>query len=362
MRRLNPTFVLLAVICLSGLAVGQIVIPPDVLKKRVESNKPRPGKPTTGPAGTRPDIQRMLIDFRKAAGDGAKRRIAARKLLQLGPRGAKILRSAASSELSTRTTAYKKAFFSKSRGMGAAKYRTTGQARVEAWRNQFRSTGRVTKESLKAKAGPAMDALLGALVPKREEILENSTLLTARRAELLALEAINAQCAAALKLPAPESELADTLKQQEMLLSLMGAPMPDAHRKIVEEALRQFTKLQFEEWHGVVHLNVVRVLLGRPPMRIDLKLCAAGRDHSTDMYERKFFSHTSPVSGKKTPWDRAARQGTKAGGECIAAGTRSGPGAIRMWFFSPGHHKIIMSGASRVGLGGYKRRWTLMTG
>jgi uncharacterized protein YkwD len=97
-------------------------------------------------------------------------------------------------------------------------------------------------------------------------------------------------------------------------------------------------------------------------MMLDLKLAATGRDHSKDMYDRKFFAHESPVPGKKTPWDRARRFGVKARGECIAAGMAAGPSAIRGWFFSPGHHKIIMSGALRVGIGKYGRKWTLMTG
>ena len=358
---------MLTLACLGSVACAQIVIPPDLLKKKEEANKPKPRKPrdrkpTSRPAGARPDTQRMVMDFRRAAGDGAKRQAAADKLLGVGPRGAKLLRSIVSAELPRRTASYKKAFYSAARNSGSTKYRAAGEARVKQWRAQFKSTGEITKESLRAKAGPAMDALLEALVPKRDELLENSTSLTARREELLTLESIGARCAAALGLEAASSKLADDLKQQETLLSLLGAPMSEANRKIVEEAVRQFGKLEFEEWHGVAHLNVVRTLLGLHPMKIDLKLSAAGRDHSKDMYEQKFFSHTSPVSGKKTPWDRAARQGAKARGECIAAGVASGPRSIRMWFFSPGHHKIIMSGASRVGLGGHKRRWTLMTG
>jgi hypothetical protein len=362
LRRLNLISTLLAIACLGSAACAQIVIPPDLLKKKAEARKPRPIKPTSRPAGARPDLQRMIIDFRRGAGDATKRQAAADKLLGAGPRGATLLRRIVSAELPRRTASYKKAFYSAARRSGSAKYRTTGEAKVKQWRAQFKSTGEITKESLRAKAGPAMDALLEALVPKREELLANSTSLTARREELLALESIAARCAAALELEAASSKLDNDLKQQETLLSLLGAPMSETNRKIIEEAVRQFGKLEFEEWHGVAYLNVVRTLLGLRPMKIDLKLSAAGRDHSKDMYEQKFFSHTSPVSGKKTPWDRAARQGAKARGECIAAGVASGPRSIRMWFFSPGHHKIIMSGASRVGLGGYKRRWTLMTG
>ncbi len=365
LRRLNPICTLLAFVCLGSVTAGQIVIPPDVLKRRAESKKPKPIKPTsrkstTRPAGARPDIQRMLIDFRRA-GSGPKRQEAADTLLGVGPRGAKILRSIVAADLPRRTANYKKAFYSKARSIGGAKYHATGEARIKKWQAQFQATGAITKESLRAKAGPAMDALLDALVPKRSEVLENNESLAARRAEVIELDSILAQCNTALEIKSVDSKLSEKLKQQETLISLMCTSMSEAYRKSIESDMKKFDRMSFEEWHGFVHLNVLRILLGKRPMRVDLKLSDAARDHSKDMHELKFFAHQSPVKGKKTPWDRAARQGTTARGECIFSG-RNGPGAIRGWFFSPGHHKIIMSNSSRVGIGDYKRKCTLMVG
>jgi len=113
---------------------------------------------------------------------------------------------------------------------------------------------------------------------------------------------------------------------------------------------------------GLLALNVSRTLLDLGAMKIDARLCRAARDHARDMVEKKFFSHESPVAGRKSPWDRARQAGTSANGECIAGGSSTGEGAIRTWFFSPGHHMIIMSGSPRVGLGGVGHTWTLMTG
>ena len=361
MRRLNLISASLTLACLACAAAGQIVIPPGVYDK-IPPKKVKPKTPATAPAGKKVDIQRLIINFRQAAGNGPKREAAAAELLKLGPRGAKLLRNIVAAELPRRTAGYKKAFYAQARRIAAAKLRKTGSAKIEKWREQFDSTGSITKDSLKAKAGPAMDALLEALVPKRQEVLDTAKTLTARREELVALDSIRGKCAAELKTGAAASDFPKTLEQQESLISLMSTSMSQTDRKSIETDMKKFARMGFEEWHAFVHLNVVRILLGKRPMRIDLKLSAAGRDHSKDMSHRKFFSHTSPVAGKKTPWDRAKRQGTKANGECIAAGVSSGPRAIRMWFFSPGHHKIIMSGASRVGIGNHSRTWTLMTG
>ena len=360
MRRLRviPTFLTVAwLACATG---AQIVIPPGVLEKTPPKKIP-PQTPDTRPAGEKVDLQRLIINFRQAAGNAEKRKAAADKLLEQGPRGAKILRAIISSDLPRRTAAYKKAFYNKARGIGAAKFRATGDKRIQKWRQQFNSMGAVNKETLKAKGGPAMDGLLEALVPKRREVLEGGKSLTARREEIIALDSILGQCGDLLESKSTGDGLSKTLEQQEKLISLMCAPMGESRRKSIESDMKKFDRMSFEEWHGFVHLNVVRILLGLRPMRIDLRLSAAARDHSKDMDRLKFFSHESPVKGKSTPGQRASRQGTSCTGECIA-GSKSGPGAIRMWFFSPGHHKIIMSNASRVGLGGHGGKWTLMVG
>jgi hypothetical protein len=361
LRRLKLILTFLTVTWMICAADAQIVIPPGVLEK-IPPKKTPPRTVTTNPAGKKVDIQRLVINFRQAAGNVEKRKTAADKLLELGPRGAKILRSIIGSNLPRQVASYKKAFYNKARSIGLKKLAAADSKQTQAWQEQFESIGSVTKESLKSKAGPAMDGLYEALVPTREEVLESSKALAARRKELLALDSILARSRILLGAKSTAAVLPKTLEQQEKLISLMCAYMPESGRKSIEADLKQFGRMGFEEWHGFVHLNVVRMLLGLNPMRIDLKLSAAAKDHSRDMSKHRFFSHQSPVTGKKTPWDRAARQGVKSNGECIAAGMSAGPRAIRVWFFSPGHHKLIMSRSSRVGIGVYSRKWTLMTG
>ena len=361
MRRLKLTFAFMTVAHLACAAGAQIVIPPGVMEK-IPPKKIPPRTPTTTPAGKKVDIQRLVIDFRRAAGSAEKRKTAADKLLEFGPRGATILRGIIASDLPRRVASYKKAFYNQARGIGLKKLRAANSKQTQVWQEQFKSIGSITKESLKAQAGPAMDGLYKALVPTREEVLESNKALAAQREEMVAMDAIGIRSRTLLGAKSTDAELPKTLEQQEKLISLMCTYMPESARKSIEADLKQFTRMGFEEWHGFVHLNVVRMLLGLHPMRIDLKLSAAALDHSKDMDKHKFFDHQSPVAGKKTPWDRAARQGAKANGECIAAGMSDGPSAIRGWFFSPGHHVLIMSKSSRVGIGGYSRTWTLMTG
>ena len=74
------------------------------------------------------------------------------------------------------------------------------------------------------------------------------------------------------------------------------------------------------------------------------------------------FAHESPVEGKRTPWDRAARFGTSASGENIAGGQTTGAGANLGWWYSPGHHKNMLGGFGRVGLGRSGELWTQMFG
>ncbi|MBZ0150008.1 MAG: CAP domain-containing protein [Planctomycetes bacterium] len=134
----------------------------------------------------------------------------------------------------------------------------------------------------------------------------------------------------------------------------------DQHVLADNEAQRSSTDA--EDFAGTYELNRRRYLLGLPLLRIDAKLGAAARDHSDDMLRLGFFSHTSPVAGKRTPGDRAARFGTSGGAENIAAGHDSGASAIDGWWYSPGHHKNLLGNHGRTGLGHSGNLWTQMFG
>jgi len=142
----------------------------------------------------------------------------------------------------------------------------------------------------------------------------------------------------------------------------MALPMGQGDRRTLLSNLEIAAGLQREEALGIRDLNRMRAMLGIGVLATDVKLCEAARDHSHDMNEKKFFSHTSPVAGKASSWDRARRAGTTASAENIAAGARSGAGANRQWFHSPGHMRNMLGAHRRMGLGRDGSKWTQMFG
>lgn len=165
------------------------------------------------------------------------------------------------------------------------------------------------------------------------------------------------------KLPMPPGPGDDQhIEDAITFATLAGLPMSAGDRKALaaNESLREATPA--EEYLGTLELNRLRYLLGLSTLRVDPKLSAAARDHSLDMERLKFFSHTSPVQGKQRFGQRAANFGTSASAENIAAGQSTGRGAIRAWWYSPGHHKNMLGGHGRTGLGQHGRTWTQMFG
>jgi len=112
----------------------------------------------------------------------------------------------------------------------------------------------------------------------------------------------------------------------------------------------------------IARLNVERILIGLAPMEIDLRLVIAAKKHSEEMVAKGYFAHDSPTPELKSFSQRAGREHTGASGECIAAGSGDGVGVFKMWYYSQGHHKIMISGSSCIGVGRCKETWTLMVG
>jgi uncharacterized protein YkwD len=138
--------------------------------------------------------------------------------------------------------------------------------------------------------------------------------------------------------------------------------MDPVTRGVLAANARLATQLDPEEAKTILALNLTRNLLGLSAVAIDLKLCAAARDHSADMQKLNFFAHESPVEGKRSPWDRAKRFGASASAENIALGCHDGKHANQMWFESPGHHRNMLARHARVGVGRAGVHYTEMFG
>jgi uncharacterized protein YkwD len=100
--------------------------------------------------------------------------------------------------------------------------------------------------------------------------------------------------------------------------------------------------------------------MGRNVVKVNLKLCKAAKGHSEDMEREGFFSHDSPVPGKKTFSQRAAREGAGASSENISRAGPKGENAFWSWFGSPGHHKNMIGGHGQIGIGRSNGFWTEM--
>ncbi len=112
-------------------------------------------------------------------------------------------------------------------------------------------------------------------------------------------------------------------------------------------------------------ISYERAVLGLRPLKLEEKLSDSASGHSADMARMGFFSHTSPVPGKRSFSDRARKAGFRGGpsGECIAAGQSSFSSAYGSWFYSDGHRHIMLAkGPNVLGFGVASRHWTLVTG
>ncbi len=259
-----------------------------------------------------------------------------------------------------------------------------GLAEVDQRRSAALATSRsegLTKERIAAELDPCVEWLTARLWPTREQFVGKDAAigthwaaLQTERAELAAWFAAYVESTTGLDLhpqaqkhftknpPPPAPAPVAALEDEWLVWTMLAAPLSARDRKTLEQNELLRATADAEEFAGTTALNRLRFLLGLPLVRIDDKLTLAARDHSQDMVSLGFFDHTSPVPGKRTPGDRASRFGTSGGAENIAAGQERGAGAIRAWWYSPGHHRNMLGGHARTGLGRSEQTWTQMFG
>ena len=98
--------------------------------------------------------------------------------------------------------------------------------------------------------------------------------------------------------------------------------------------------------------NNYRVANGCGALRIDTRLVAAARAHSTDMVAKDFFSHTGSNGSTFVQREVLAGYSTGASAENIAWGYRSAQDVVTGWINSPGHKANILNcGSVAVGVG-----------
>jgi uncharacterized protein YkwD len=98
--------------------------------------------------------------------------------------------------------------------------------------------------------------------------------------------------------------------------------------------------------------NNYRTANGCGALRIDTRLVAAARAHSTDMVTNNFFSHTGSNGSTFVQREVGAGYTTGASAENIAWGYRSPQEVVNGWINSAGHRANILNcGSVAVGVG-----------
>ena len=321
----------------------------------------------------RKEISALLTTFRRAKADPEKRTEAVDGILKIGGPAPAQLLGVIAQELAPLQARYRSAFYEAAKEFLRKRFTDRDPKEVDSLRRTVLDLGKkagLSKKQIVAKGDPAMAKLNELLWIDPQKILDATPALQTHRAALMAIGPHWQRAADYVAEFGPKREGApdaaprfeDVIRADEVLGTTLTLATSDLRRKALIANVALEVHIEFEEANGIRDLNRMRLLLGLKPLRIDVKLCEAGRDHSKDMLEKKFFAHESPVPGKRTPWDRAKRFGTTAHAENIAAGADTGPGANRQWFHSPGHHKNMLGSHSRVGLGRHHKTWTQMFG
>ncbi|MCR9244184.1 MAG: CAP domain-containing protein [bacterium] len=259
-----------------------------------------------------------------------------------------------------------------------------GSGTVDELRKQALAVSRkadLTKAMIKAQIDPKLERLQELLLPDVDAILDADDALADRLDDLAdehddllgwfdlyadtrrgLIDCEEPDRATSRIKPLPEPPNASVLDDDIAVGALFSLPLSGRDKKTLQKNAALQSEMVAEEYLGTLELNRIRIALGLATVRIDLLLGNAARGHSEDMKRLNFFSHTSPIEKKKTPGMRAALAGTSGGAENIANGHQTGAGAVEAWWYSPGHHRNMLGGHARTGLGQAGLYWTQMFG
>jgi hypothetical protein len=310
------------------------------------------------------------------------------QILNCGESGARALAKLATRELERSHKAldsaqqhYLEGFEKAAVKLVAARQTREALAEIKAQRAivwKLQSAAELSKQAIHDQSDPAVLAIRVVLEVDAQAVREHSVPCAKAHAEweqelAAAREWQDLQQRALAALPGSDFEprietqaREEAVQAEESWLCTLALPMSAGDRRVLldNRAMEASPELKLdpEVGLGVLDLNRLRILLGTHALQIDPKLCDAAEGHSEDMQRLGFFAHESPVEGKRTPGDRAAKAGTSGGAENIARGHRTAKSANQGWWYSPGHHKNMLAGHARIGLGRRDDFWTQMFG
>ena len=111
------------------------------------------------------------------------------------------------------------------------------------------------------------------------------------------------------------------------------------------------TVLNYE--NEVIRLvNEVRAENGLKPLTANWELSRIARYKSEDMYNNRYFDHTSPIYGTPFQMIRAFGLSYRSAGENIAYGQRTPAAVVNAWMNSSGHRANILNASyTQIGVG-----------
>ncbi|MDO4571396.1 MAG: CAP domain-containing protein [Planctomycetia bacterium] len=275
------------------------------------------------------------------------------------------------SALKKQIGAYQKAFFAAAQKVVRAKMKGVNGVEIMQWQQECRAarSGDLTKEMIEQTVLPAFRNICDACWVEPSEVLEGNEKLRASRDALLenaatwdtiATEPVISRIETDPPAPPTLQQVVEQIEFDCILYSYAASPQG---RKVAMFNQAQTFSIDLQEARCASATNRYRIFLGLEPQFVDRGLCAVSRDHSKDMCTLGFFSHESPVEGKKSFSQRAERMGVKkAASENIFAGSSDGFAAADAWFHSPGHHKNMLNDNPRMGVGRFEKHYTQMTG
>jgi len=325
---------------------------------------------TPGRAGLTPTekarASELYKQFKACGADLAARSGIVTQMLEMGSPVAEVIHPIIDREFRAASERYLGGFQSQTKTVALQKDTREKRERIKKLRADVQALRQIKdlkKETIVRVGDPALEELRRLTRLDRDEVLGSSEALARARADLLEIGKQRNACIETLLLVDLERFDPDALTGAEAQTASSALSLDRDARKILAENESLAAEIEPAEADAIRDLNELRMLVGLRPCLIDPRLCAAARGHSKDMRERKFFAHESPVPGREDPWKRARLAGTSANGENIHAGSKTGAGANRGWWHSPGHHKNMLSpGAARVGMGVAGTHWTQMFG
>ena len=316
--------------------------------------------------GERKRASELYKKFTASKGDLAARSKIVEQMVELGSPAAKVIHPIIDREFRAAHQRYLGGFATQTKNVAAKKHTREKRDRIKKLRASIQGLRRIKdlkKETIKKVGDPALEELRKLTRLDRAEVISSSEAIANARADLLELGKQRNACLDELLLVEIESFKPEALEAKEKQVAAETLDMDRDAARVLKRNAELAAEVEPAEAEAIRDLNEIRMLVGLNPCLLDPRLCKASREHSQDMKQKGFFAHKSPVQGKETPWKRASRAGTSASSENIHVGSRTGAGANRGWWHSPGHHKNMLApGARRVGMGVAGTHWTQMFG